>query len=514
MYKCIDKKKKRKEKKKSDVYCIAEGEEVSKSEECEEEFKVKKQVKWAKSLNVYENPEDSLGNKDLSEDLEIKEVNKSKFARNFTEKELKLIEKGDFKSLEEKEESELEDKLYPLSENVREKNSTVSDKNESEEEITNTVADVTWTEQDWLKWFEKELNKGDEQVKAKAVRSEKTKTAQDFKKDSKVYSDSKVCFDESFEGSFVNESFDQLEDKLSKSSRPSNDLSFVSVDQNRNKESRVKEVAEESESLSPPEVDMKFEKVCVSTIDTVEEEKIDVEIEDFCAVEKDNEKFMKNEFSNVKVICEMEGYTTPVIVDTGAAQSMISEKLWEKIGRPKFIPIKEVIKWNSASGHDLNVFGEVKLYFKLGKKERQFKFTVIQNLCFDCIIGVDLLHCLGVIIDLKAKRIRFKNDKEEIPIIISKETVLPDILSVYAKRNYLIRPNERILIKCKLNCFLPTRVLGLIEESSESNPEIRIATSLNVLENGEVYVEIFNPNIIDILVYTNISTCNRYTSNL
>ena len=286
----------------------------------------KKRVKWADKEVLYEEiDENSEENKRGNSDT-IRETESNKLL--FSEKELNDIKNGDFIGENDKIDSELEEKLQPVSNHAQNKetirsnksncyvySTDVKDKNiessrmddgyvslkkdngecyleskvdllssdmkcfslndevpNEENQSSNKVEDNSekhLTEEDWLNWFAVELQKGEEQTKAKTVRTE-TKN--------------------------------------------------VSLDKDGTKEL------------------LETHKVPVSN----REEKNKNEYEDKIM-------YVKGDFMNMRAIGSLEGFSLPILIDTGAGQSMISRKLWQDLGRPTVIKINQPVKWNQPA---------------------------------------------------------------------------------------------------------------------------------------------------------------------
>ena len=151
------------------------------------EFKVNK-FEEVNEVNKVEEAQESDNNTLVISNNDVKKL--------FSERDLKLIDETSDNQIDDKED-ELEDKLFPLEStmandvNLNEVNDDLYESTKFndvkeicfddevkvfESEVNdNEVREVNeelWNEDKWLNWFKDELNKGDEQVKAKTVRTE------------------------------------------------------------------------------------------------------------------------------------------------------------------------------------------------------------------------------------------------------------------------------------------------------------------------------------------------------
>ena len=403
----------------------------------------KKRVKWSDESLLYKEEEKE---EDIVRGIEA-ETDSNSLKRLFTNQELEEIEKGDFIGEEDNFDSELEEKLYPERGEVN-SNCILNDFSSSRRDedfdkfadnnmnfIDNSVnfadnnvfefvnadqnislknentrvddSEERMTEEDWLKWFDNEILKGHEQVKAKTIRTE--------------------------------------------------------VNDIKNEENKKV-----------------LNNDCMSLSEFIKENK--------------EVMFIEGDFMNMRAVGSLEGLSTPILIDTGAGHSMISRELWIKLGRPKLKKIQTDVKWQSASGHQLNILGMTNVHFELGIYSEYIDFTVAEDLSFDCILGIDLLYNMGVVINVGRKRIVFPNGKDSIPVSIYKSCHCKKIFNIKSKRKIKLLPNHRQIIRGTVQGENLNEEIMLIEKDKEKKCSVHIANCLSIVkENNEVYCEIFNP---------------------
>ena len=436
-----------------------------------------KKVHWIDSKMLYEENDDS------EKVEEADSASTIKHSTLFSDEDLTNIEKNNVKVVEEDSEYELEDKLYPVQlssdfvssrvddgycdfdkskvdfsngdfdsidnstlkrngcdtdeknnsktvissniENEKVRTDSMNNEdvvNERIEKCTNIECDNEgYTEEDWLNWFQKELCKGDEQIKAKTLKTE------------------------------VKEMYDN------KSKGTKNNYQEVnSVDYNPKWKTNV---------IKNPD----------------------------CNVTEDLIMFIESDFMNMRVMGTLEGRSIPLLVDTGAGQAMISHQCWEELGRPKLQKIESSLRWSSASGHNIHVYGKATLEFELNERKIKFPFVVADNLNCNCILGINILYHMGIVINVRESKLSFIDRLEEIPVKIHSRDVDRNVFKIYNKRKLKLLPKERNIVRGSISSSQIEGKTVLIEPLDNDVEEIKVASCINVVRNNEVLYEVFNP---------------------
>ena len=568
----------------------------------------RKKVKWNHDLEVIPNKfADILIDKpdnNVKDDkkVNVKEVLRDKakadlieeddrFVKLFDDKSLKMMEKQ-AKVVEDKMDN-LEDKLFPISINDDEKKIGDNDVNVYDhDEYDNNL----WNEEQWLNWFHKEVTEGEEQVKAKTIRTETT-TKNEGKKDSNVpepsESNSEILTnfaDNNDNNDLINDcnadnelSFDKVsndedyivEDKVScindidnkcfKSEKeieedsfnengferfdydevPSTqtktdvdqmnqnlDLKDLAMNKNlnsdglavcKNQEYNVEEILDNDNKAKVVNGDPKlnlnnlefYQGLNFEDLEFFKKKRSYHEYNrEVNVVEELRNNLIKNcrknnvntverrycippprkrNYTNLKTVGRVAGCETSILIDTGASSSLISENLWMNIGRPRLKKDKYPTRWCSASGEDLQVLGEVELNITLLEEEHLNNFTVVKKLTYDCIMGMDLLHKFGLIIDLVKHRMKLTGPNQYIPIkIFRKEQSV--MYQVNQLQSITLSPRSRYFIRGRIDEAesIPNGTTCLVE-SCQKHPYLKIACSLNqVGDNNEVIYEVYN----------------------
>ena len=97
-----------------------------------------------------------------------------------------------------------------------------------------------------------------------------------------------------------------------------------------------------------------------------------------------------------------------ILLDTGAAISVVSQELWEKIPpekRPKLRrPLHAGIK--TVAGNIMHLIGSAEINYQIGNSEYRFSAAVIP---FPVVLGLDFLRKFGAVINLGNEEITFNS---------------------------------------------------------------------------------------------------------
>lgn len=141
-------------------------------------------------------------------------------------------------------------------------------------------------------------------------------------------------------------------------------------------------------------------------------------------------------FEPMQVICEINGYKVPAIVDTGAEVSVMSASCARRCGVSSSINTK-------FSGRALGVGsseilgGIEELPIKLGAMNFFNNFSIIKNSRCDLLIGLDVLRKFQCEISMKRKNLKlfFKADSTEVPFLCRSKTPENHVGAIVANSN-------------------------------------------------------------------------------
>ena len=77
------------------------------------------------------------------------------------------------------------------------------------------------------------------------------------------------------------------------------------------------------------------------------------------------------------------------LLDSGSNNTLISDRVYRKLNKPKLHTLKTSVDLRSASGTKLNVLGKLYIPISFDNQIRIISTLVIENLVLDCILGMD-----------------------------------------------------------------------------------------------------------------------------
>ena len=118
----------------------------------------------------------------------------------------------------------------------------------------------------------------------------------------------------------------------------------------------------------------------------------------------------KTTFSNVAVCGCILNQSVRLLVDTGAAVSVVSEQfynvtLWPNVQLKKNNLISNI---KTADGNTTPVIGFVSFEIIIGDHSYNCDASVVPNLAYQVVLGCDFLHANNAIIDVKRESVTFE----------------------------------------------------------------------------------------------------------
>ncbi len=190
-----------------------------------------------------------------------------------------------------------------------------------------------------------------------------------------------------------------------------------------------------------------------------------------------DENSEERKFSNVSVFGTVFNQKVKMLVDTGAALTVISKQFFEEVLSPTYVlqPNKIIDNIKTADGSITPVSGFVSFQVKIGIHDYTCSASVVPNLAYEIVLGRDFLHNSSAVIDVKGRSVTFSNsnkvsfvDEDRSPIVsevrISRtfvidcgsEVIVPAYLSNPSDIvDGIIEPNEKLSDRYKL-CGAPT----------------------------------------------------------
>lgn len=112
-----------------------------------------------------------------------------------------------------------------------------------------------------------------------------------------------------------------------------------------------------------------------------------------------------------------DNWTTHALVDSGAAGSVISTRLFAKINPEGIVESRsdrDLSEFTTASGEPLTTFGCYEIPFKLKKMRLRQAFHIMGNIEEACILGTDFLEDFKANINMETRLITTMRIKKKM----------------------------------------------------------------------------------------------------
>ena len=184
-----------------------------------------------------------------------------------------------------------------------------------------------------------------------------------------------------------------------------------------------------------------------------------------------------------------------VLVDTGAAVTVISEKFFNDILRARFLLEKcdAVDCIRTANGNTVSVTGCASFPVTLGNSEYICKALVVPGLAYNVVLGRDFLHEFSAVINVGAELVTFCGTND---ISFVSNDSPPFVSDVRTTHTFVIDGNSETAIPPGFTRFSPQPVIGFIEAvpSLSSHHRLLAASSLSTCNSdGHVTFRLLNP---------------------
>ena len=151
-----------------------------------------------------------------------------------------------------------------------------------------------------------------------------------------------------------------------------------------------------------------------------------------------------------------------LLVDTGAAVTVISDKFFNEVLRTKYSMTQnqqfESIK--TASGNTVAVTGAVSFSVTIGNLNYVCEAVVVPNLSYNVVLGRDFLHKFNAIIDVRGHKVTFS---EQNTVFFAVGDSPPIVSDVRAAKTFVIEGHSEVVIPAFLTSFPSEPVIGLVE---------------------------------------------------
>lgn len=200
--------------------------------------------------------------------------------------------------------------------------------------------------------------------------------------------------------------------------------------------------------------------------------------------------------SNVVIWGTTLKHYTKLLVDTGAAISVISERFYTDVLRREvaFRPDKRVENVRTADGTVVPVLGFVSFTTSIGTAEYVVEAHVVPGLTYSVVLGRDFLHKFEALIDVRGQSVTFSNDNK---VSFASNNRPPVVSDVQISDTQIIDANTESILPAHLASFPCEPVVGLIDSVKTLSDRYHVLTASSVTttnSDGQVSVRIMNPS--------------------
>ena len=122
------------------------------------------------------------------------------------------------------------------------------------------------------------------------------------------------------------------------------------------------------------------------------------------------------------------------------------------------------------------------LPLQIGECRGEHEFIVMEELCFDVLLGVDVIHHMRSVLDLSREKLTFRGSPHEVILNIRRRTKPFYVSVVYLVNRVVIPPGQIRMVRGKVCDIFPERATVLIEKPSR-------ASQTGMTANGVAEVE-------------------------
>ena len=207
--------------------------------------------------------------------------------------------------------------------------------------------------------------------------------------------------------------------------------------------------------------------------------------------------------SNVSVWGIVEKQQFKVLVDTGAAVTVVSEKFYQEILRARYPLITEggLDSVRTADGNTVPVRGTVTFSIIMGHNAYVCSASVVVGLSYNIVLGRDFLHDFSAIIDVRGQVVTFVGGNT---VTFASENDAPIVSNVKIAKTMVIDAQSESIIPATLATSLQLPVVGLIEALPKLSDRYHLhgACTLSCpCENGEVSFRLLNPSDTPVVLH-------------
>ncbi len=125
-------------------------------------------------------------------------------------------------------------------------------------------------------------------------------------------------------------------------------------------------------------------------------------------------------FEPIKVMCEINGFNVPAIIDTGAEVTVMSTSCAKRCHLLNQIDTKHCCKAVGVGSGSSEIVGGIdKLGLRIGPLNFQSKISVLRNSRCDLLIGLDVLQRFSCEVSLRSRHLKLfvRGDRVLVPFL-------------------------------------------------------------------------------------------------
>ena len=197
-----------------------------------------------------------------------------------------------------------------------------------------------------------------------------------------------------------------------------------------------------------------------------------------------------------------------LLVDTGAAVTVISERFFHDILRVKYALTQKQLfdSIKTANGGTVPVAGTASFDVSIGESEYVCDAIVVPNLSYNVVLGRDFLHKHRAVIDVGSEKVTFS---ENNTVLFATGDFPPVTSDVRCAKTFVIDGSSEVIIPAILTSFPSEPVVGLIEGVPKLSDRYHLLCASTLCKpdsDGRVTVRLLNPSDAPVLIHkgTNI----------
>ena len=206
--------------------------------------------------------------------------------------------------------------------------------------------------------------------------------------------------------------------------------------------------------------------------------------------------------SNASADCVLEVYVNGVpascLVDTGAVSTILSRKVWSKLGmkQKQLAPLNLKCNLVDAQGSPLKLDGLAEVELQLGSQRFTVGVLVAETLTTDLILGRDFLKQHECSVELgEEDLLRLNQEGVTLPLGSSKQWPPVASVSVVANETLCIPPLSEMEIMARVPAVAKAQTWLVEPCLSEDRTAVVVARAMVTPEDEQIPVRILNPRI-------------------